>query len=253
MFYVNTRANEIKILTLDEVKKEIINIITNTNNDVNNNNNNKIAGVIIPSTIHEKVLDYYGYKKVIVKENKSLLITDKDENIVELYHNKRYTKPVININGDWECNVIYELDHNKISFYINEKRNIRDKLLKETDWIAMSNIVTDKTRKRYERYRTLLRLSMDNVTFPHDIVFPTKPLIEYTKEYLDCYNKSKTFLTEEQIEKIKTHKPGSKYNNNWNCFLQEWKKCNFDKRYSFVTNLLGIYMDSDNYETIIGI
>jgi hypothetical protein len=57
---------------------------------------------------------------------------------------------------------------------IENAKDIRDQLLKETDWSQLSD-VTDEIKAKYRDYRQQLRDVTKISTFPYDFEWPTKP------------------------------------------------------------------------------
>jgi len=250
MFYVNTENDEVRILNASEVRKEVSKKLDPIGK----------GGVILPEVINDSVLNHFGYKRVLIVDNQDNLVKDKEGKPVLIYYNTRYSKPAININGEWECRIIYEIDSNKLNHLYEHKRKERDDLLKEAISIIHNETITDETKTKYKHYITLLRMCLNKVAYPHCIVFPNKPDVIYKDEFLLLLNQDRK-LTNEEIEKIRTHIPNTntdtdnKDNNNlanWRNFLIDWKRHEFTKNYNYVITLIRMYMQ-DNYETIIGI
>ena len=69
-----------------------------------------------------------------------------------------------------------------ITEYINpyaesEIRSKRDQLITETDWTQLDDTsITQDTKAKYKEYRQALRDITKQAGFPHDVVFPEKPV-----------------------------------------------------------------------------
>lgn len=191
--------------------------------------------MVFPKEFSENLFNTFNMYKATTKLNE---IEDKDM--------KPYCKYIL---GDvkaegtkWIVNLEQTIDPFKLEHAWKGKREERNRLLLETDWISNSNLSLE-IKEKYEIYRQLLRDCINIATYPHEVVFPELPKIH------DSNTISRRQISSEEVEKLKDYKtnlPG------WTDFLRDWQKYNFTTDYYFVRNLIKLNCDPDiSLDTIL--
>lgn len=125
--------------------------------------------VSFPRNIGDEFLEKYGVYRVVISEKP---IIDKDKQFLE-----KCKEPIL-FNGYWTIfwNVLEKtdeelntLEYEKIVFIKNE----RNRLLSETDWMALSdNVLSDG----WKEYRQKLRDITKQDTYPDSVIWPKPPM-----------------------------------------------------------------------------
>lgn len=195
--------------------------------------------VVLPAVLTDTILAEFGYEPVELT-----VTTNVPDKLLQYTINE--VKRIYQANGTWYIEMQQVINNHLLLQdweYIKKERN---KLLLETDWVQVSDIVTADTKDKYYAYRELLRDLVHIAEYPCDVKFPQKPALHY----IDAIEKkrileSRTKLTDEEIEVLKNYETlPSEANSEWYRFLVEWSKLDFIRDKAIVSNLILAYTNT---------
>lgn len=199
----------------------------------------KTNTMILPAVLTDKLLSEFGYEPVEMTVN-----TNVPDKLLKYTVNE--VKRIYEANGTWYIEMEQVINNHLLLQdweYVKKERN---KLLLDTDWVQVSDIVTLDTKEKYYAYRELIRDLVRIAEYPCDVKFPQKPALHY----IDAIEQkrllqSRVKLTSEEIELLKNHEtlPGDT-NEQWYNFLVEWSKLDFITDKVIVSNLVLAYTNT---------
>lgn len=194
------------------------------------------ANVILPANLTDTILSQFGYYPVQIN------IIDNVEDKLKKYTTSEVKRIYKNNEDIWTVDIEHVVNtHLLLSDWQTVKKE-RNKLLLDTDWIQVSELVTEDTKKRYKAYRELIRDIVRVAKYPCDITYTKPPMIEYIDEVEQKNHvEDRPKLTSVEFEKLKDY---NTVDQDWYKFLVEWSKLNFETDRAIVSNLITAYTNT---------
>lgn len=206
----------------------------------------KSPNMLLPAVLTDKLIEAFGYYPVEIVYTSNL--SHKEERYATNEFKRIYPK------GDsWCVEMEQTLNPHLLQQDWDLVKKERNKLLLESDWIQVSDIVTEYTKKQYLAYRELVRDIVRIAEYPSDVRFPKVPEIEYIDDIKNKQTKDKReFLTPEEYKAVRDFNP-NKENKviKWDVFMSEWFRLLYNMDKAIVQNLIAAYTNT-TLEEILG-